>query len=116
MEHISKHEQDSICPVNVSDNVIFFLLFWYITKLSVFEQYFNILFTGNGSKICLGDLGSGRAFDNGCTCFETCQGVVNDLRGKRTDCTCNVSTNISFSYVIYENVFCAVLCSLIEVY
>ncbi|XP_021937293.1 phosphatidylinositol 4-kinase beta isoform X2 [Zootermopsis nevadensis] len=49
----------------------------------------RMISSGNGSKICLGDLGSGRAFDNGCTCFETCQGVVNDLRGKRTDCTCN---------------------------
>lgn len=49
----------------------------------------RMLSLGNSSKICLGDLGSGRAFDNGCTCFDTCQGVVNDLRGKRTDCTCN---------------------------
>lgn len=37
----------------------------------------------------LGDLNSGKAFDSGCTCFESCLGVVNDLRGKRTDCTCS---------------------------
>ena len=57
----------------------------------------HLLFIGSSSKICLGDLGSGRAFDNGCTCFDTCQGVVNDLRGKRTDCTCSVSLQSSCS-------------------
>jgi hypothetical protein len=57
----------------------------------------HLLFIGNSSKICLGDLGSGRAFDNGCTCFDTCQGVVNVLRGKRTDCTCSVSLHSSCS-------------------
>ncbi|XP_015606291.1 phosphatidylinositol 4-kinase beta isoform X2 [Cephus cinctus] len=41
------------------------------------------------SKVSLGDLSSGRAFDNGCTCFDSCQGVVNDLRGQKTDCFCN---------------------------
>ncbi|GLV43937.1 four wheel drive [Carabus blaptoides fortunei] len=41
------------------------------------------------SKLCLGDLSSGRAFDNGCVCFESCLGVVNDLRGKKTECTCS---------------------------
>ncbi|XP_063984723.1 phosphatidylinositol 4-kinase beta isoform X1 [Diachasmimorpha longicaudata] len=41
------------------------------------------------SKINLGDLSSGRAFDNGCTCFHSCQGVVNDLRGQKTDCCCD---------------------------
>jgi hypothetical protein len=58
-----------------------------------------MLFIGNSGKICLGDLSSGRAFDNGCTCFNTCQGVVNDLRGKRTDCSCNVSDGNSYSSV-----------------
>lgn len=41
------------------------------------------------TRNCMGDLSSGRAFDNGCTCFDSCQGVVNDLRGKRIECTCN---------------------------
>ncbi|KAF7992355.1 hypothetical protein HCN44_001680 [Aphidius gifuensis] len=41
------------------------------------------------NKISLGDLSSGRAFDNGCTCFDSCQGVVNDLRGQKTDCFCD---------------------------
>jgi hypothetical protein len=61
------------------------------------EHHIHLLFIGSSSKICLGDLGSGRAFDNGCTCFDTCQGVVNDLRGKRTDCTCSVSLHTSCS-------------------
>lgn len=42
------------------------------------------------TKLCLGDLSSGRAFDNGCACFESCQNIVNDLRGEKTECTCSV--------------------------
>ncbi|KAI4459127.1 phosphatidylinositol kinase [Holotrichia oblita] len=42
----------------------------------------------NCAKLCLGDLSSGRAFDNGCLCFESCEGVVNDLRGQKTQCSC----------------------------
>nr|CAD7571745.1 unnamed protein product [Timema californicum] len=50
----------------------------------------RVLPAGNSNnKVSLGDLNSGRAFDNGCTCFDTCQGVVNDLRGRRTDCSCS---------------------------
>ncbi|XP_033340009.1 phosphatidylinositol 4-kinase beta fwd isoform X2 [Megalopta genalis] len=45
--------------------------------------------SGTINKVSLGDLSSGRAFDNGCTCFYSCQGVVNDLRGQKTDCICN---------------------------
>ncbi|XP_033224308.1 phosphatidylinositol 4-kinase beta [Belonocnema kinseyi] len=45
--------------------------------------------SGSINKVSLGDLSSGRAFDNGCTCFDSCQGVVNDLRGQKTDCFCN---------------------------
>lgn len=40
------------------------------------------------SKLCLGDLNSGRAFDNGCTCFESVRGTVNDLLGQQTVCSC----------------------------
>lgn len=43
------------------------------------------------NKLSLGDLGSGKAFDNGCMCFDSCQGVVNDLRGEKTECSCSVS-------------------------
>ncbi|KAF4517511.1 hypothetical protein B566_EDAN006512 [Ephemera danica] len=44
--------------------------------------------SGNGSS-CLGDLRSGRAFNTGCTCFETHRGMVNELRGRKTSCICN---------------------------
>lgn len=39
-------------------------------------------------KLCLGDLSTGRAFDNGCLCFETQRGAVNDLLGQQTVCSC----------------------------
>ncbi|XP_066993057.1 phosphatidylinositol 4-kinase beta isoform X2 [Anabrus simplex] len=55
----------------------------------LYQGHRRMLSSGNGNKICLGDLSSGRAFDNGCACFDSCLGVVNDLKGKRTDCTCN---------------------------
>ncbi|XP_056647918.1 phosphatidylinositol 4-kinase beta [Diorhabda sublineata] len=43
----------------------------------------------NTTKLSLGDLSSGRAFDNGCVCFDSCQNVVNDLRGEKTECICS---------------------------
>ncbi|XP_046990426.1 phosphatidylinositol 4-kinase beta isoform X1 [Schistocerca americana] len=55
----------------------------------LFQSCKRMLSSGSTNKVSLGDLASGRAFDNGCTCFDTCQGVVNDLKGKKTDCTCN---------------------------
>lgn len=45
--------------------------------------------SGNSHRVCLGDLDSGRGFDNGCTCFDSCQGKVNDLRGRKIVCTCD---------------------------
>lgn len=42
-----------------------------------------------GPKRSLGDLKSGAAFDNGCTCLDTRQGRRNELRGQKTTCTCN---------------------------
>ncbi|XP_055610892.1 phosphatidylinositol 4-kinase beta isoform X2 [Uranotaenia lowii] len=38
--------------------------------------------------LCLGDLSTGRAFDNGCLCFESVRGTVNDLLGQQTVCSC----------------------------
>ncbi|XP_063407864.1 phosphatidylinositol 4-kinase beta-like [Mytilus trossulus] len=35
-----------------------------------------------------GDLTSGRAFDNGCTCHQSSVAIVNDLTGKETFCNC----------------------------
>ncbi|XP_053662104.1 serine-rich adhesin for platelets [Anopheles marshallii] len=42
----------------------------------------------NRSPVCLGDLSTGRAFDNGCVCFESVRGTVNDLLGQQTVCSC----------------------------
>lgn len=39
-------------------------------------------------RICLGDLTTGRAFDNGCLCFESVRGTVNGLLGQKTFCHC----------------------------
>lgn len=36
----------------------------------------------------IGDLLSGRAFDNGCTCHQSTEGVFNDLVGRCTECHC----------------------------
>ncbi len=35
-----------------------------------------------------GDLTSGRAFDSGCRCYESSEGVLNDLLRRRTECHC----------------------------
>uniref|UniRef100_A0A182JQP9 Phosphatidylinositol 4-kinase beta n=1 Tax=Anopheles christyi TaxID=43041 RepID=A0A182JQP9_9DIPT len=40
------------------------------------------------TPVCLGDLSTGRAFDNGCVCFESVRGTVNDLLGQQTVCSC----------------------------
>jgi len=40
------------------------------------------------SRLQLGDITSGRAFDNGCHCFNSQRGVVNQLRGELHHCTC----------------------------
>lgn len=40
------------------------------------------------SKIALGELHSGHAFDNGCTCFDSCEGVCSDLKGIKVECHC----------------------------
>jgi len=45
----------------------------------------------SSTRLCLGDLSTGRAFDNGCICFETVRGTVNDLLGQKTVCCCGVS-------------------------
>lgn len=45
-------------------------------------------FTHMPPKLCLGDLNSGRAFDNGCSCYESVRGAVNDLLGNQIVCSC----------------------------
>lgn len=77
------------------DNFIFFFLILTILLIS-WLPYLGII-----NKVSLGDLSSGRAFDNGCTCFDSCQGVVNDLRGQKTDCVCSVSCNLCFFFILF---------------
>ncbi|XP_059167912.1 phosphatidylinositol 4-kinase beta-like [Physella acuta] len=36
-----------------------------------------------------GDLSSGRAFDNGCQCYHKSEAVLNDLKGRETNCQCD---------------------------
>lgn len=40
------------------------------------------------TKHLRGDLSSGHAFDNGCTCFDSCEGICSDLRGQKVLCHC----------------------------
>ncbi|XP_058828788.1 uncharacterized protein LOC131688509 [Topomyia yanbarensis] len=47
-----------------------------------------IVFPAPSRPLSLGDLSSGRAFDNGCLCFESVRGAVNDLLGQQTVCYC----------------------------
>jgi len=62
----------------------------YIYKLFCFIERSLPIMNGDGSKhrrqprLCVGDLNSGRAFDNNCTCFEKVNGF------RRRECTCNV--------------------------
>ncbi|KAA0202912.1 hypothetical protein HAZT_HAZT001092 [Hyalella azteca] len=42
----------------------------------------------SSAKNCLGDLNSGRSFDNGCSCFDSEEARCNALRGKTIDCHC----------------------------
>ncbi len=46
-------------------------------------------------RLCLGDLNSGRAYDNNCMCFENVHGF------RRQECTCNVNIIlIFFSFIL----------------
>ena len=48
----------------------------------------------NKPRLTLGDLTSGRAFDSGCSCFESCKAAVNDLRGKKTHCKLELARRV----------------------
>ena len=50
------------------------------------EIHANTLHTSSS-----GDLASGRAFDSGCVCHQSSEGVKNDLTGKEVTCLCGVS-------------------------
>lgn len=57
----------------------------------LFNGSLSIKLQQTPTRLCLGDLSTGRAFDNGCTCFDTVRGTVNGLLGQKTICTCGVS-------------------------
>ena len=44
--------------------------------------------TSSGNTRTSGDLNSGRAFDSGCSCHQSTEGVYNDLLGRSTVCHC----------------------------
>ena len=74
----------------------------FTTVISVFIKITNLFiytciyllpsFILGSIKNCLGDLTSGRAFDNGCCCFDSEEARCNSLRGKTIECHCGVST------------------------
>ena len=47
----------------------------------------SVMLSKNG-RLSLGDLASGRAFDNGCVCFNGFNGVCNDLLCSKVQCHC----------------------------
>lgn len=82
-----------VIPVIISINLYLKKNISFFAMIVLMSMPFFFTYPSKGiiNKVSLGDLSSGRAFDNGCTCFYSCQGVVNDLRGQKTDCFCNVS-------------------------
>ncbi|XP_074656032.1 phosphatidylinositol 4-kinase beta-like isoform X2 [Tubulanus polymorphus] len=56
-----------------------------VTGITPLKRSVSLASTQN---LVVGDLTSGRAFDNGCTCFDSSEGVLNDLKGKQTACRC----------------------------
>ncbi|XP_077989707.1 phosphatidylinositol 4-kinase beta-like [Glandiceps talaboti] len=52
----------------------------------------TLMRSASTSKLCMGDLTSGRAFSSGCTCFDNSASLLHDLAGrprKRRECVCN---------------------------
>ena len=59
-------------------------------------KVFFLLFSGSIPlrKLTIGDLTSGRSFDNGCICFDAYKVEINDLKGQTTYCKYLHSTYI----------------------
>ncbi|XP_017302483.1 phosphatidylinositol 4-kinase beta [Diaphorina citri] len=45
--------------------------------------------TYSSPQCSLGDITSGHAFDNGCFCFDSCEGRMSQVCGRQVQCTCN---------------------------
>lgn len=69
-----------------------------------FCNFFSQFFLKEDRKKSLGDLSTGHGFDSGCTCFESCEGVVNGLRGIQIMCHCDVSI-CSFIFLHFTIIF-----------
>lgn len=84
-------------PVNAYLSFLF--LFFY---LGIYSKMPHSQTTGNLQKSNTGDLSTGRAFDSGCICVQSSEGIVNDLTGKETVCHCGVSlcTTITKSSIV----------------
>jgi len=50
-------------------------------------SYTTAIVSGNPATAA-GDLTSGRAFDSGCRCHKSSEGLINDLVGRQTECHC----------------------------
>lgn len=86
-------------PVPVNAYLSYLFLFFY---LGIYSKMPHSQTTGNLQKSNTGDLSTGRAFDSGCICVQSSEGIVNDLTGKETVCHCGVSlcTTITKSSIV----------------
>uniref|UniRef100_A0A8D8RP27 Phosphatidylinositol 4-kinase beta n=3 Tax=Cacopsylla melanoneura TaxID=428564 RepID=A0A8D8RP27_9HEMI len=53
----------------------------------------------------LGDVSSGHAFDNGCPCFDSCEGRVSQICGRQVQCSCDaprLSPQLEFIRILIQ--------------
>ena len=69
----------------------------FIKRCNLFWSFSGIYIKASNSQSAsvlhtsgAGDLASGRAFDNGCLCHQSSEGMYNDLTGKEVLCNCGV--------------------------
>lgn len=80
--------------LQVNTYLTFHFLFLYS---GIYSKMPHSQTTGNLQKSNTGDLSSGRAFDSGCICVQSSEGIVNDLTGKETVCHCGVSPSTTIT-------------------
>ncbi|WAR18074.1 PI4KB-like protein [Mya arenaria] len=59
------------------------------THTRIYVKQSNSQSTNTLHTMACGDLATGRAFDNGCICHQSTEGVRNDLTGKKVICNCS---------------------------
>ncbi|XP_052763699.1 phosphatidylinositol 4-kinase beta-like [Mya arenaria] len=57
----------------------------------IYVKQSNSQSTNTLHTMACGDLATGRAFDNGCICHQSTEGVRNDLTGKKVICNCGAA-------------------------